>query len=74
MHVIGVIITHILQCMWMINKTDYLKIDSRIYVNLKNIIKLKSNLKKKKKTHMKNILNDFLLHKFKGHNLLDFQF
>lgn len=44
MHVIGVIITHILQCMRMINKTVYLEIDSRIYVNLKIIIKLKSNL------------------------------
>lgn len=44
MHVIGVIITHILQCMRMINKTVYLKIDSRIYVNLKIIVKLKSNL------------------------------
>lgn len=44
MHVIGVIITHILQCMRMINKTVYLEIDSRIYVNLKIIVKLKSNL------------------------------
>lgn len=44
MHVIGVIITHILQCMRMINKTVYLEIDSRIYVNLKTIVKFKSNL------------------------------